>query len=46
MDDHDFTDEVLEMIDQVCPKCNSMAHFDPYFGRVMCRQCGWTEETE
>ena len=31
-------------IDQVCPKCESMAHYDPHFGRVMCRQCGWMQE--
>jgi ribosomal protein L37AE/L43A len=39
-----FREPTQMMEDQVCPKCNSMAHYDPYFGRVMCRQCGWTKE--
>ena len=27
-----------------CPKCGGLANYEPYFGRYICRSCGWDEE--
>lgn len=29
---------------KICPKCNSLAAYDPYFGTVVCRYCYWMEK--
>ena len=28
---------------EICPKCSSLAAFDPYFGCTVCRYCYWME---
>lgn len=43
-EDVDRIVDANKKIDQVCPKCKSITHFDPHFARVVCRQCGWTQE--
>jgi ribosomal protein S27AE len=27
---------------KMCPKCNSTMAYDPYFKKIVCRQCGYT----
>lgn len=26
---------------KLCPHCGSLVHFEPYFGLLECRHCGW-----
>jgi hypothetical protein len=28
----------------LCPKCNRLISYDPYFKVKVCRQCGWMSE--
>lgn len=32
------------MISKICPKCNRIMSYDPYFKANICRQCGATEQ--
>lgn len=32
------------MMSKVCPKCNRIMSYDPYFKADVCRQCGATEK--
>ncbi len=32
------------MISKICPKCNRIMSYDPYFKADICRQCGATEQ--
>lgn len=31
------------MTSKICPKCNRIADYDPYFKAFFCRECGWME---
>ena len=32
------------MTSKICPKCNRITDYDPYFKTYLCRQCGWVDE--
>lgn len=32
------------MVNKICPKCNRIMAYDPYFKANICRQCGTTEK--
>lgn len=31
------------MTSKICPKCNQITDYDPYFKAYFCKQCGWME---
>ena len=31
------------MTSKICPECNQIADYDPYFKAYFCRECGWME---
>jgi|GEM_PF-5741785 len=32
------------MTSKICPKCNQIADYDPYFKAYFCKECGWMED--
>lgn len=32
------------MESKICPRCNHIISYDSYFGKYVCRQCGYVDE--